>query len=565
MSKRKFRNPNTGNKAHREQILLSISIMVSGREETMGKCIDSLERLRRRVPCELILTDTGCTAEVHEWLERKADKVLTFTWCNDFAAARNVGLQAASGQWFMFMDDDEWFEDTAQLEDFFLSGKYRQYQSASYIVRNYANMEGTIWRDTPLTRMTRIRQETRFFYPIHESLWPLLEPIMRLGDYAHHYGYASEDPEVQMAKRRRNLDILLPEIEKDPHCMKHYLQTVSEYLAVDDYEAAWKMAEQGIANCDPARPENVPHIYGLYAATVRMRLRAKHSAEAVRRGKEHLEGTALSDLARASVCGDLAIAYGELGEAGESLGYLREYLKWKDYFTEHEEKWLEQDTLILDSCFENFQYRKAMGWGFAAALALGDARAAEALLARDELEWWLDAVQGWYTLASEGSREKWQEDFQRLLARLEPQELPGQRFRTGSWEESGAPYSHIRQLYGILTMPEPQEGQEMETGASSGRESAQGSGQAAGPERESAKAMPSEGPDREGAPDSQEQAREAAAQMEVLAAQLKEKVKALIGQGQHQAALAVIGQLRGFFPGDMELLELQERCGQNAE
>ena len=46
---------------YKKQILLSISIMVSGREETMGKCIASLERLRRRVPCELILTDTGCS------------------------------------------------------------------------------------------------------------------------------------------------------------------------------------------------------------------------------------------------------------------------------------------------------------------------------------------------------------------------------------------------------------------------------------------------------------------------------------------------------------------------
>ena len=128
--------------------------MVSGREETMGKCIASLERLRRRVPCELILTDTGCSEEAQEWLRRKADKVIPFSWCNDFAAARNVGLKAASGLWFMFLDDDEWFEDTREIENFFLTGEYKRYNSASYIVRNYANMEGTLWRDTALRRMT---------------------------------------------------------------------------------------------------------------------------------------------------------------------------------------------------------------------------------------------------------------------------------------------------------------------------------------------------------------------------------------------------------------------------
>ena len=177
MSKRKLKYTNAnymnnGRNNQRKQILLSISILVSGRTETTEKCIASLEHLRQRVPCELILTDTGCPAEMQAWLKEKADKVLKFTWCNDFAAARNVGLRAARGQWFMFMDDDEWFEDTARIEAFFLSGEYKKYQSASYIVRNYANMEGSVWRDTYLARMTRRRPDTRFFYPIHESLWP---------------------------------------------------------------------------------------------------------------------------------------------------------------------------------------------------------------------------------------------------------------------------------------------------------------------------------------------------------------------------------------------------------
>ena len=67
------------------QIMLSISILVSGREETTEKCIASLDHLRGTVPCELILTDTGCPAGMQEWLQQKADKVLKFRWCNDFA------------------------------------------------------------------------------------------------------------------------------------------------------------------------------------------------------------------------------------------------------------------------------------------------------------------------------------------------------------------------------------------------------------------------------------------------------------------------------------------------
>ena len=91
-----------------------------------------------------------------------------------------------------------------------------------------------------------------------------------------------------------------------------------------------------------------------------------------------------------------------------------------------------------------------MGWGFAAALALGDSQSAEKLLARDTLEWWLDAVRGWYTLADEQSRQNWQGDFQRLVTQLElTEQTAAQRLQAECWEEDGAPYVHLRQLYGI--------------------------------------------------------------------------------------------------------------------
>lgn len=572
MSKKKFHNKNFHNNRsaniiqrnnyQNSQILLSISIMVSGREETTEKCIASLDHLRSRVPCELILTDTGCPEEMQEWLAQRADKLLKFTWCNDFAAARNVGLQAASGQWFMFMDDDEWFEDTARIENFFLSGEYCRYQSASYIVRNYVDMEGAEWRDTVLARMTRRTPDTRFFYPVHETLWPLLDPQKILEDYAHHYGYATWDPEAQMAKRRRNLGILLPAIENDPHCMKHYLQGVAEYQAMFDFESAYKMADAGIANCVPGREENVRYIEGLYAAAVRMRLRANRSLEVIRLGMDYLEHIALSDLAKASIYGDLAIAYGELGEDKICLQYMWDYLKWNDYFAENKEVWLQQETAVLNSCFENFQYRKVMGWGLAASLALGDTDGAEELLTMGELVWWMDAARHWYVMTTEQRREKWQGDFQRLISRLGIANQPGRLPQSARWEEDGLPYPRIRQLYEVLTMAE-------DDGEAAGAETAdrqgcgaavlakgQENGQAVSAERES------------GCKTQQEQNVQgdaAAQEMDALALQLKDKVRSLMELGQYQAASAVIGQLMVYFPADAELSELRERCENHGE
>ncbi len=522
------------------EILLSISIMVSGREETTEKCIASLSRLRGRVPCELILTDTGCSEELRQRLQKRADKYIPFTWCNDFAAARNVGLKAATGKWFMFMDDDEWFENTAQMEQFFLSGEYKRYESASYTIRNYANMEGTIWRDTPITRMTRIRSNTQFFYPIHEVLWPVLEPVKQIEDYAHHYGYASEDPAVQKAKRERNLSLLLPAIEQDPGCMHHYLQAVSEYVSDNDYASAQRMAEQGIAHCNPERGENGNHIIGLYAAAVKFLVRQKKYEDALERGKHILETVELSDLGKTAIYCDLAIAAGNLDFAEECRKYLAAYLEKKDYFANHRREWTAQQTLILDACMEDFQYRKAMGQGFAALLALGNAAETESLLQRENKDWWMETVQKWYTLAKESQREQWKANFERM-AGTEGIGNDGGSGRGNDAETAGGNVNgntdgnkiRIQELYRALTEPEQETSQKVSKRGVPEQENA-------GEHRNTGQTEATQDPTGE---------------MERLAVQLKGQIKLLMEQGQNQVALQTIVGLQKIFPADAELAE----------
>ncbi len=86
--------------------------MISGNKENVTRCLQSLDHLMQEVPSELILTDTGCSPEVRDLIENYTDHIINFTWCQDFSAARNVGLQEAKGQWFLYLDDDEWFENT---------------------------------------------------------------------------------------------------------------------------------------------------------------------------------------------------------------------------------------------------------------------------------------------------------------------------------------------------------------------------------------------------------------------------------------------------------------------
>ena len=187
-----------------KKILLSISMLVSGREE-MQKSLDSLRVFKENIPCEIILVDTGCDKEQRQMAEKYADKIVNFTWCDDFAAARNAGLKLAEGEWFLYLDDDEWFENPQQIIEFFKSGEYMEYNSARYVVRNYHNMQGTIYDDAVVARMVKRKPETKFYGKIHEYIEPYQLPLKDFTDYVHHYGYVYQNEEDKKKHARRNI------------------------------------------------------------------------------------------------------------------------------------------------------------------------------------------------------------------------------------------------------------------------------------------------------------------------------------------------------------------------
>lgn len=228
-----------------EEIILTITMLVSDREDTIEKCLESLSSLRKAVPNELIVVDTAGNEKCMEVVHRYTDKVVRFKWCDDFAAARNAGLKKAKGQWVMFLDDDEWFEDTGELEEFFQTGLYLKYKTAVYVVRNYLNKAGTEWLDSQAMRMTKLEQTTRFVGKIHERIVPMEAPVYYCKDYVHHYGYVYESKEEQMEHIWRNIQPLLAIRKKQPDNYHAAAQLVQEYMRANDYFAAlpliWEM------------------------------------------------------------------------------------------------------------------------------------------------------------------------------------------------------------------------------------------------------------------------------------------------------------------------------------
>ncbi len=242
-----------GDRIYMDKKILTISMLVSGREETTEKSLKSLQPLRQQLGAELILTDTGCNPEYLEKLRGYADEIISFPWSNDFAKARNVGLKAANGKWFMFIDDDEWFEDVTAIIEFFQSGEYQDYHQAVYIARNYSNFEGTAYQDEWVSRLIRVEEDTCFEGRVHEYLGPVRGKCKRLDAFVHHYGYVFATEEERQAHFQRNISILKTLAEEEPDNLKWQLQLLKEYQSIKDLDSLERVAENAlklIANVD---------------------------------------------------------------------------------------------------------------------------------------------------------------------------------------------------------------------------------------------------------------------------------------------------------------------------
>ena len=84
---------------------LGISAALIARNEAgvIGACLDSLSG---HVD-EIVVVDTGSTDATPDIVAGRGGRVLHFPWADDFSLARNRALEAASGDWILYIDADE--------------------------------------------------------------------------------------------------------------------------------------------------------------------------------------------------------------------------------------------------------------------------------------------------------------------------------------------------------------------------------------------------------------------------------------------------------------------------
>lgn len=318
--------------------ILSITMITNGKKDTLEASLQSLEHLRASVPCELVVTDTGCDADARSIIERYADQLVAFDWNQDFAAARNAGLAVCRGEWFLFIDDDEVFADTREIEDFFLSGAYRSATEAKVRRRDYGNREKSVYQDVIIPRLAKLSPDTRFIHPIHEELADGTGQGTVLNDVLEHYGYIYDSKEQQQAHQQRNIFILRHALELDPEDLHYASHLTQEYLAMEDWPVLVELCERYETIAAQATEESdramgqiflCGKIYGF--------LQEGQFETALALVETGLQQTTLSAFAQTALWAYGALAQRGLGNEAECARYQQQYRTLYDQYRQYDE------------------------------------------------------------------------------------------------------------------------------------------------------------------------------------------------------------------------------------
>lgn len=237
--------------------LVTISMLISNRIDTVEKCFESFRPLLEQIPSEFIAVDTVGDEKSDGSIDvarKYADKIVHFKWCDDFAAARNAGLKEARGKWLIYLDDDEWFDDVGPLIDFFSKPElYENYDRVSMMEHSYISASQIEYGSCSFSRISVLTPGAKFVNPVHE----LLEGIVYRNEYdlkdtfVHHVGYIGK---LIDKKGKRNRKIMDNELEKHPDNRHLWLQQIagvgsdaSEVLELSE-KAVFELRKLGLSD-----------------------------------------------------------------------------------------------------------------------------------------------------------------------------------------------------------------------------------------------------------------------------------------------------------------------------
>lgn len=199
---------------------------------------------------EIIVVDTGSTDGTNEFLVKQPDvKLINYEWQNDFAQAKNVALQEATGDWLVFTDADECFYRPENIIEY-LGKLDRQSANIDVIFCSIDNIDADsnneIINSDVVPRIIRNHVGIKYIGAVHEQItkgrepWQDIKYVVADGNMAiRHTGYSTK---VITFKHQRNYAILRQVMEKSNKPEMYYGFLSESLLGLEKYQEALEYA-----------------------------------------------------------------------------------------------------------------------------------------------------------------------------------------------------------------------------------------------------------------------------------------------------------------------------------
>lgn len=237
-------------------IPISVCIITKNEAENLDKCLAAL----KPYPFEIVVVDTGSTDNSKEVAFKYTDKVYDFEWVNDFSAARNFSISRASHNMIFVLDTDEFVLefDLDEVEKLIEQNP----KGVGLIKRlDYFEVDGEKRCQNTIVDRIFNRKYYRYERPIHEILVPIgniKTTSYNLPISADHIGYLGAENKLN-EKAMRDIELLIPEIEKNPNEPYYYFQMAQSYLVMRNHEKACEYFEKAIKR-NPSPKEDYTRI-----------------------------------------------------------------------------------------------------------------------------------------------------------------------------------------------------------------------------------------------------------------------------------------------------------------
>lgn len=231
---------------------ISACVIVKNEEKNIGKWLSCASAIAD----EMIVVDTGSTDGTVEIVKSSNAKLHHFSWCNDFATAKNYAIDKAKGDWIVFLDADEYFTEESQKKLRRVVNGYNKNKKIGGIMCRLTNINvdahNRVIDSILQVRIFRNIPDIRYYGKVHENLRNKnknREMVFTKELEIYHTGYSTS---ISCSKAERNIVLLQERWQQENESDDLIVLMMDAYNSLQRYDEAIKFGRMAIEkNLDP--------------------------------------------------------------------------------------------------------------------------------------------------------------------------------------------------------------------------------------------------------------------------------------------------------------------------